>query len=79
MMTAPVKADCTDAYVGRKSCGCVVAIAVINPAHPDRVAEHVAEWIREGLDIEKHSIPWARENFTGCDCEEVATPPRGSR
>lgn len=58
------------AYVGIKSCGCVVAATVDNPAHQKEVAKDVATFIKEGLTIERKTCAWVRENFEGCKCQE---------
>lgn len=55
------------AYTGRDTCGCVVAVTVDEPKHRDHVAQMVAEWIRDGLIIERVTIEEARMSFTLCD------------
>ena len=62
-------ADDRMAYVGRQECGCIIAATVDNPAHKNHVANDLAEWVRDGLTIERLTLEEAREQF-GCKCVE---------
>lgn len=62
------------AYAGRDTCGCVVAVTVDEPKRREHVAATVAEWIRDGLAIERVTIEEARQLFT--ICEHKATGER---
>lgn len=61
------------AYLGRKRCGCVVAVVVDEgPSNSDYVAEATAEFIRDGLTLERVSIAVARKSLTFCQCGKSA-------
>ena len=47
-------------YVGRKPCGCVMAVVVDDPNFPGDVADSVSEIIRSGLPVQRE----AAESFT---------------
>lgn len=51
-------------YIGRASCGCVVAVCVDDPAHPKITADMVAEIIRIGLTVERVPDDYVREHLT---------------
>lgn len=56
------------AYIGRESCGCVVA-SVLDTGRPRaEVARSVAEFIREGLVIERVTVGYVREHFCMDGC-----------
>jgi hypothetical protein len=57
-------------YIGRKSCGCVVAAVVDNPDRKKDVARSVAGFIKEGLTIEHVTCDYFRKNFKECECGE---------
>ena len=48
------------AYVGRKSCGCVVAAVADEPAHKQDVANAIAEWINNGLTVDRVTDEYVR-------------------
>lgn len=54
------------AYIGRKSCGCVVC-AYLDKAPKREVAKEVAKWIKWGLDVEHVTVEYANQHFTW-DC-----------
>jgi len=61
-------------YIGRQpSCGSVVAVTVDTADSKKRTARYIAEWIREGMAIERVSL----ETFRGlkmqrCTCKDRA-------
>ncbi len=57
-------------YIGRKRCGCVVGMVVDIPGDDlvNYVADSVAEFIRDGLAVERVTLEVARESFALCDC-----------
>ncbi len=61
------------AYIGRKSCGCVVA-AVTADWPKEELAQELGEWIREGLTVELVDDQYVREHFTECHCTAVSSP-----
>lgn len=56
------------AYIGRKPCGCVVAMMVDDPdrKHKKRTGKEVGSWIADGLNIERVSCVDARLDW---DCQ----------
>ena len=56
------------AYMGRKACGCVVAI--MSASCPDAAAD-VLGWIDDGLTVERGTATQARNSFTVCECKEL--------
>lgn len=52
-------------YIGRSSCGCVVAVAVDEPKYQKDNAKEIGNWIRNGLTVERMSVVEARKTF-GC-------------
>jgi hypothetical protein len=54
------------AYIGRASCGHVVA-AISGNSPVTNVAKALSEWIRDGLTVENVTNQYVRENF-GCTC-----------
>lgn len=59
---APVS-EAKYAYMGSRSCGCVVAIATDIPGN----ADEIAKWVRLGLIVERGTIEQAREAFAVCE------------
>jgi hypothetical protein len=59
------------AYIGKKSCGCIVAACVDNPEHKREIARNLAEWIRDGLTIERVTCDFVRNCKFGCDCNKT--------
>lgn len=55
-------------YVARKACGCMVGATVDDPAHKKDVAREIAEWVREGLTIERVTHDVVRKEFMGSKC-----------
>jgi hypothetical protein len=64
------------AYMGRRSCGCVVAITVDDPEYKKDTAKEIGKWIRQGLAIERVSIETARQSFTTCPHHKPAKQKR---
>lgn len=54
------------AYVAITKCGCVVATIVDDPRWQDDIATDIADWIKDGLTIERKTVQWVRENLTFC-------------
>ncbi len=53
------------AYIGRKACGCVVAVTMIKPDRLMDVAKNVQEWIEHGLTIERVASERVPELWSG--------------
>jgi hypothetical protein len=53
-------------YIGRLSCGCVVAVTCPSPGHLDALAEDVARFIRQGYAAEHVTIEYMRQNLRPC-------------
>ena len=53
-------------YIGRLPGGCVVAATVIDEQSLKEVAKDVAEFIKEGLSIEKVDTEYVRANLKSC-------------
>lgn len=53
-------------YIGRKPCGCVVAAAVDNPEYVQRTAHTVAQFVKDGLAVERVTTEVARELLRIC-------------
>lgn len=70
--TAP---DLTPCYIGRKPCGCAVAFITDDAAFRDSTAKLVAQWVRDGLVLERTTVDAVRSAFGDCTHE---TEPRGS-
>ena len=68
--------DGTMAYIGRKPCGCVVAFTVDSAGHRRQVARETAQWIRDGLTIERHAVEAVRAMKFGCS--HKATPKQAA-
>lgn len=54
------------AYVGKKSCGCIVAFVVDEPEYPRDTAREVAEFIRSGLTVERVTVEESRKIVSRC-------------
>ena len=63
-----MKSDIQFAYVGRKACGCMVAATLDDPTWPKRMATDVADFIKDGLTIERVSIETVRDQLRSCKC-----------
>ena len=55
------------AYIGRKTCGCLVFATVDDPKHRKEVAKDVAEAIAAGLAIDRVTCDYVRKNFSRCE------------
>jgi len=63
------------AYGARcRVCGYLCAATTDNLEHPERTAEHLAEFVREGLIIERVSSETIREEFHRCMCPSPPVP-----
>ncbi len=59
------------AYIGRKTCGCVVFAMVDDPEHKKETAKEIAKCIRQGLTIERMTVKEVRElEMFGCKHEK---------
>ncbi len=58
------------AYIGRKSCGCIVLAIVDVPEHKKDTAKELAKAIRDGLTIERVTVEFVRKNMFWCDCDK---------
>lgn len=71
-----IEAD-TPTYIGRKTCGCVVAAVVDDPTDPPAcrafTAREVAKMIGRGLAVERVTVQQVRDGIlTGCQCPKPA-------
>lgn len=57
-------------YIGRKSCGCVVAAMVRYRFNERETAKELGTWIRQGLSIEQATVEEVRANLKACDCDK---------
>lgn len=53
-------------YVGRKACGCLVTVAVDKPQWKRETAKSVAEWMRDGLTVERMTVADVQAAKLGC-------------
>lgn len=67
--------NATHAYLGRKVCGCVVAITVDDTDNRKWTADAVAEFIRDGLTVDRVTIEDGRKALNFCQCERQAELP----
>ena len=49
------------AYIGRRNCGCVVAVSVDTPFYRRDVAKDLAEFIRRGYTVERVTVEQAKQ------------------
>lgn len=62
----------TPCYMGRKPCGCLVAVCVNTRMHMDETAKDLADWVRHGLTIEHSTVETFKGMPFGCKCEGSA-------
>lgn len=63
--------EATHAYISRRPCGHPIAVCVDMPDKPKYVASFVADEIENGRNIERVTIPEAREiGVVYCYCVE---------
>jgi hypothetical protein len=60
--------DKPECYIGRKPCGCVVAVTCLGVADDELVARDVADFIRSGYAVEPMSIADMRKQLHRCKC-----------
>jgi len=56
-------------YIARKSCGCIAAAVVDDPADKEFVARKIAEWVRQGFAVERVYSPYVNEHWGTCPHE----------
>ncbi len=56
------------AYIARDLCGCIVAATVDRPEHVRDTAKTIAEWVRDGLTLERTTVGDARSDPTFLRC-----------
>jgi len=62
-------------YLGVKRCGCAVAVVFDNPEHAKDVRETVAEFMQDGLTIERVSRDVAVDRLSrDCSHREESRP-----
>jgi hypothetical protein len=61
-------AKATHVYVGRKPCGCIVAVVVDEPKYPKDTGKDVAAFIRRGYTVERITLEELRGRKIGCKC-----------
>lgn len=60
--------ESTPVYAGFRPCGCCVAVAVDVPGRAADNAKVVAEWIRDGLIVDRRTVDWVRQGgLTFCE------------
>lgn len=70
----------THLYIGRKACGCVVAVVNDEPDEPKWTAKEVANLIKSGLTVERISFEqWRATDHTAIKfgCVHVSKPQQG--
>lgn len=58
-------------YIGRKKCGCMVAVIVDDGHNIKEVSKTVAEFITSGLTVERSTVGYARANLDICRHKET--------
>ena len=59
------------AYAGKcRVCGALCAAVVDRPEHKDDAAEAVAEFIRDGLEVNRITVEEVRAQFDTCKCKK---------
>lgn len=58
----------THAYIGRKPCGCVVALVVDEPRWKRDTAKTVARYVLDGYAVERLTVAEATAALRRCDC-----------
>src|SRR5690606_17356187 len=56
------------AYIGRKSCGCVVAACIDDKSHPEDTAEDLARFVKSGYAVERVTSERASQMIGKCKC-----------
>lgn len=65
--------DTTPCYVGCcPKCGNACAASVDDKLNAPYVRRDVAQFMKQGLILERKTVQWVRENFKGCDCKRAA-------
>lgn len=63
--------DSRYSYGGRcPGCNHVIALTVDAPEYRDDVAATIAEWVRDGLIVERFTVDEARNLFDICACNQ---------
>lgn len=66
--------ETTPAYTARcPNCGVVIGAAVSDGEHLEDTANTLADWVRDGLVIERTTVGEARQVFDRCTCEKEAS------
>ena len=53
----------SDCYIGINAAGLAVCAAVDRPEYVKDTARSIAEWVRDGLKVERRSVEWVRANL----------------
>ena len=61
-----LKKEDIPSYIGRKKCGCIVAAIVDNGENLGKVAKTVAEFITDGLTVERTTVGYVRAHWNTC-------------
>lgn len=56
------------AYIGRKKCGCVVAVCADIPGFKREAKAFIVELLNDGYGVERVSDEYAREHLKVCKC-----------
>lgn len=61
--------EMTPCYIGRcPKCLRACAATVDMPEYATHVRRDVAQFMKEGLTIERQTVKWVRDNFESCAC-----------
>lgn len=64
--------NATHAYLGYSECGCPVFISLDIPSGRKELAKEIADFVRQGLPIERLPKDEAKEKFCASECEHEA-------
>lgn len=65
------------AYIGKKTCGCAVAVIVDNVLWKDSVASDVSQMILDGYTVERVTVQESRRLVGPCKCGQQQTMTLG--
>lgn len=63
-----------DCYIGRGSCGCVIAACVDIPACKKDTARDIASWIKQGMTVER--VSGKAVTLSGCENHGTCAFPK---
>lgn len=68
------EAEQYDCYIGKLSCGCVVAACVDIPRCKKETAQDIASWVRDGMTVER--VTGKQVRLTGCEDKPGCALPK---